>query len=69
MIDKEVVDFTQKGGWHKIDKSLPVVYRGNDRTWIDQEWIVSLEEVHGAVEVCGLLFRICWKLNIILLLV
>ena len=52
-LDDEVTDFTQNGGWHKIDSLSPLVFRVTDH-WTSGElanWIGTLRQFLDNVKV------------------
>ena len=53
-IDGEVFDFTQKGGWQKLDTLLPLLYRSTG--WSGRPWISHLGLVLDELKVSDLSF-------------
>jgi hypothetical protein len=53
-IEEEIVDFTEMGGWHKVDKLLPLVYDQSDEML--ESWVSDIREAADNLKASGLSF-------------
>ena len=61
-VDDDVVEFTQKGGWRKIDKLLPLAYQER-RNVLWRSWGLTLDKLPDTLQVGEFLWFLCENID------